>query len=231
MWEPYRIFIGYDSREIAAFNVCVHSIIKHSTRPVSITPLNVRHFPWFTNNDYMASTEFAFTRFLVPYLSDYRGISLFLDGDMLVRSDIDRLFCCAEPDKVVSVVKHNYRPKRGDKFLGQRQSVYDKKNWSSVMLFNNEKCRSLTPDYVNMAEGLDLHKFNWCKDKDIGELPKSWNYLVGEEIGSGYANPDLVHYTLGGPYFKDYEECEYADEWFKYWQEANSVLDRRVVNV
>jgi lipopolysaccharide biosynthesis glycosyltransferase len=231
MWEPYRIFIGFDSKEIAAYNVCAHSIIKNSTRPVSITPLNVRHFPWFTNNDYKASTEFAFTRFLVPYLSNYKGWSLFLDGDMLVRSDIDRLFCCADPEKSVMVVKHDYIPKVGDKFLGQQQTAYQKKNWSSVMLFNNERCQKLSAEYVNAAKGLELHKFQWCEDEDIGELPKSWNYLVGEELGNGYADPDLVHYTLGGPYFREYEGCEYAGEWFDYWREANSVLDRRVVNV
>ena len=34
-----RVFIGYDSKEKIAFNVLSYSILKHSTRPVSITPI------------------------------------------------------------------------------------------------------------------------------------------------------------------------------------------------
>lgn len=225
-----RIFIGWDKAEIAAYQVCAYSIIKNSTVPVSITPLNIRHLHWFTNNDYLSSTEFAFSRFLVPYLSDYEGWSLFMDCDMLVRSDIQNLFNAKEDKRTVQVVQHHYKPVLGNKFLGQEQTDYKRKNWSSVMLFNNERCKKLTPEFVNESKGLDLHQFNWCEGTDIGVLPRSWNYLVGEEVEK-QPDADLVHFTRGGPYFKEYENCEYAKEWFEHWQEANSVLDRRVIHV
>lgn len=214
-----NIFVGYDSREIAAFQVCCHSIIKNSSKMVSITPLNIRHMGDFTNTSYKASTEFAFTRFLVPYLSDYEGRSLFMDCDMLVRSDISRLFELGD-DSDVMCVQHAYEPTTEDKFLGAEQTRYKRKNWSSVMLFNNEKCKTLSKHYVNTAPGLALHQFEWAKT--IGVLPKSWNHLVGEYDRS---QADIVHFTLGGPYFNEHHDCEYADEWWKYWREANSVLD------
>ena len=218
-----RVFIGYDSREIAAYQICAYSIIRNASEPVSITPLNIRQIAGFTNTSYKASTQFAFTRFLVPYLSDYEGTSLFMDCDMLVRSDIAKLFSLADKSDVMCV-KHDYTPSTEEKFLGAEQTQYEHKNWSSVMLFNNAKCKILTKHYVNTSSGLHLHQFEWAKK--VGKLPKSWNHLVGEYDQS---EADIVHFTLGGPYFKEYEHCEYADEWWKYFNEANSVLDVKVL--
>ena len=195
---------------------------------MSICPVNIRHIENFHNTDYKASTEFAFTRFLVPYLSDYEGYSVFMDCDILVRSDINRLFECIDGISDVQVVKHRYVPKEGNKFLGAEQTKYSKKNWSSVMLFNNAACKTLSKHYVNRSGGLNLHQFDWAKK--VGELPKAWNYLVGEGVDdSVYGNPNLVHFTLGGPYFEDYKNCAFADEWWQCWREANSVLDRKVL--
>lgn len=218
-----KVFIGYDNREIAAYQICAYSIIRNASQPISITPLNIRQIDAFTNTDYKASTQFAFTRFLVPYLSNYEGWSLFLDCDMLIRSDIVDLFELAD-DSAVMCVKHDYIPKTESKFLGAEQTKYKCKNWSSVMLFNNAKCKKLTKHYVNTASGLHLHQFDWTSD--VGELPGSWNHLVGENSPT---EADLVHFTLGGPYFEEYRDCEYADEWWKYFNEANSVLDIKVL--
>jgi len=219
-----RVFIGYDQREIAAYQICSYSIIRNASQPISITPINIRQIEGFTNTDYKASTQFAFTRFLVPYLSDYEGYSLFIDCDMLVRSDITELFKYAD-DNDVMCVQHQYTPKPGDKFFGQEQTTYKYKNWSSVMLFNNEKCKTLSKHYVNSTSGLKLHQFDWTSN--IGKLPRSWNHLVQEY--EKFTDADLVHFTLGGPYFKKYQDCEYADEWWQYWREANSVLDVKIL--
>jgi lipopolysaccharide biosynthesis glycosyltransferase len=158
------------------------------------------------------STEFSLTRFLVPALAEYRGWSIFMDCDMLCRADIAELFAARQPDKAVMVVKHDYVPKTQRKFLDQVQTKYERKNWSSLMLFNNERCGALTPQYVNSASGLELHRFQWVKDELIGELPKDWNWLVTEY----HYNPaaKIVHYTLGGPYFDEYRACDYAEDWF-----------------
>jgi hypothetical protein len=160
------------------------------------------------------STEFSLTRFLVPRLSEYRGWSLFMDCDMLCRADISELAATIEqfPDKAVLVCKHDYVPKAGKKFLGHVQTAYPRKNWSSLMLLNNERCRALTPEYVNSATGLDLQRFTWIADSAIGELPLEWNWLVGEYDYNPAAK--IVHFTLGGPYFDDYRNCDYAEEWF-----------------
>jgi hypothetical protein len=159
------------------------------------------------------STEFSMTRFLVPALSEYQGWSIFMDCDMLCRADIAELAREIErqPDKAVLVCKHDYVPKTERKFLDQVQTRYARKNWSSLMLFNNARCRALTPEYVNSASGLDLHRFAWTADAAIGELSLEWNWLVTEYPYN--SNAKIVHYTLGGPYFPEYENCDYADEW------------------
>ena len=226
--KALNIFIGYDKAEPAAYQVCSYSILKNASKPVAIHPLNIRHLPDFTNNDYKSSTDFAFTRFLVPWLCDYEGYAVFMDSDMLVRDDIHKILESVEEGFDVYCVKHNYSPKMGDKFLGAEQTAYNKKNWSSVMLFNNANCKALTFDYVNSAKGLDLHQFRWTDS--IGSLPNTWNYLVGEHTERN-SNPAIAHFTRGGPYFKDYEFCEFSDEWFKYYAESCSVLDTRIVEV
>lgn len=212
-----KVFIGYDHAEAIAFNTLAHSIWREASRPVSITPLRLNQLPLTRERNPKQSTEFSFSRFLVPYLCDYKGWALFLDCDMLFRDDIAKLFNEHDPKYAVQVVKHpDYKSSVKEKFLGNTQTNYPKKNWSSVMLFNNDRCRSLTPQYVNFVSGLDLHRFNWLLNEEVGELSPKWNYLVGENT---YQTPDVepgnVHFTLGTPCFPEYSDCEYSEEWYE----------------
>ena len=173
-----RVFIGYDTREAITFSVLAHSILRHASQPVSITPIALNQLQgiYKREKNSLQSTDFSFTRFLTPYLSDYEGWSVFMDCDMIVNDDISNLFSLADDKFAVQVVKHNHVPKEETKFLGAPQSKYQKKNWSSVMLFNNEKCKKLTPKYVNTATGLELHQFKWLESDDlIGDIPHRWN--------------------------------------------------------
>jgi hypothetical protein len=211
-----RVFIGYDSKEPVAYHTLVHSILRHASIPVSITPVKLSLLGGLYTRPRgpTESTEFSLSRFLVPALSGFEGWSMFMDCDMLCRADVAELFenTKKQPDKAVLVCKHDYTPDPSRKFLNQVQTVYPRKNWSSVMLLNGARCRALTPAYVNAASGLDLHRFNWLGDEEIGELPIEWNWLVSEYKH----NPDakIVHFTRGGPYFESYRGCDYADEWF-----------------
>ncbi len=136
-----------------------------------------------------------------------------MDCDMLMLDDISKLYALRDDKYSVMVVKHNHQPKEETKFLGEKQTAYQKKNWSSVMLFNNTKCKMLTPEYVNTASGLEFHQFKWLGDDNlIGEIPRCWNHLVGYDEPT--KDVSLVHYTLGGPYFEEYKNCEYSKEWF-----------------
>ena len=212
-----NVYIGYDPREAVAFHTLAHSILRRSSIPVSIAPLMQSQLRsvYKRPRGPTESTEFSLTRFLVPFLSGFQGWSIFMDCDMLCRADIAELAAQIErqPDKAVLVCKHDYVPKTERKFLNQVQTKYARKNWSSLMVLNNERCRALTPDYVNSASGLELHRFAWTQDSLIGELPLEWNWLVGEYE----YRPDarIVHYTLGGPYFDEYRNCDYAAEWFE----------------
>lgn len=211
-----RIFIGYDSRIPALSGVLAHSINARATEPVSISLLSLAQVQKIFNRERnpLQSTEFSFSRFLAPYLSGYEGFSIFMDNDMIVLDDIAKLWALCDERYAVQCVKHDHQPKEGTKFLGEPQTAYAKKNWSSVMIFNNAKCRALTPEYVNTASGLELHQFKWLGNDDlIGEIPHRWNHLVGYDAPD--SDVSLVHYTLGGPYYTATRDCEYAAEWLR----------------
>lgn len=209
-----RVFIGFDPRETVAYNVLAHSINARASQPVTIAPLALSQLGglYTRERNPLQSTDFSFSRFLTPYLSGYEGWSVFMDCDMLMRDDIAGLWALRDERYAVMCVKHDHQPREDTKFLGAVQTKYEKKNWSSVMLFNNARCRALTPEYVNRATGLELHQFKWLgNDELIGSLPQRWNHLVGYDQRA--ADAALVHYTLGGPYFDEYVDCEYAKEW------------------
>ena len=210
-----RVFIGYDPREAVACSVLAHSIHARASEPVAVAPLMLSQLSGVLTRERhpLQSTDFSFSRFLTPHLSGYAGWSVFMDCDMLMLDDIASLWRLRDERYAVMVVKHNHVPKETTKFLGEPQSKYEKKNWSSVMLFNNARCAALTPDYVNRASGLELHQFKWLAgDEQIGALPGRWNHLVGYDPRG---DASLVHYTLGGPYFSAFRACEYADEWYR----------------
>lgn len=210
-----RFFVGYDSREPLAFHVFSHSIARRASVPVSVAPVMLSQLGGLYRRARgpTESTEFSISRFLVPYLSNYEGWSVFADCDMLCLADVGMLEDEIEKniDKAALVVKHDYTPSTKLKFLGQKQTVYPRKNWSSLMVLNNERCRRLTPDYIAAAPASDLHRFAWLKDEEIGELPLAWNWLVGEFAPNPSAK--ILHFTLGGPWFQDYKDCDHANLW------------------
>lgn len=215
MVDIANVYIGFDSKEVVAYHVFCQSIQEKSSIPVRFLPIALNNVEGiFTRErNQLQSTEFSFSRFLVPYLSGYEGWSLFADCDMLMRADIAELWNLRDDRYAAMCVKHDYVPKVETKFLGQTQTKYEKKNWSSVILFNNAKCRALTPDFVNTATGLQLHQFKWLESDDqIGALPPEWNWLVNEYEHNEGAK--LVHFTDGGPYFDEYKDDDYAEEWF-----------------
>ena len=169
------IFIGYDPRERAATNVLIDSLYQFSSVPLAITPLVTPQLEkqglYRRARDPKQSTAFSFTRFLVPHLMDYSGWAIFMDCDMLCRSDIKGLWDQRDEQYGAMCVQHEHTPDETVKFLGEVQSAYPKKNWSSLMLLNCSRCRTLTPDYVNTASGLELHRFHWLEgDHEIGAI-------------------------------------------------------------
>lgn len=213
--RSFPVYIGFDAKETVAYHVLSHSIMRHATSPVSITPIVRQQVDslYTRPRGPLESTDFSMTRFLVPYLSRYEGYSLFLDCDMLCQTDIGELFLygLAFPDKAVHVVQHEYIPKSASKFLDQPQTPYRRKNWSSVVLFNNALCKALTPEYVNTATGLSLHQFLWTQDEKIGSLPLDFNWLVDEYEPNEKAK--ILHFTNGTPCFDDYARCTHSNLW------------------
>ena len=219
-----KVFVGYDPREDIAYQVCKHSILSKQPE-ADVRPLvqkELRDAGWYTRPvDKLASTEFTFTRFLVPELAGFKGWALFMDCDMILTTDIKELFDQADDQYAVMCVQHDYKVKEGTKMDGQKQTIYPRKNWSSVVLFNcaHPSNAVLTQDLVNETElnGAYFHRFSWLKDEEIGELDHTWNYLVG--VYDDIETPKLIHYTEGGPWFENYRNCEFHELWKKELQE------------
>jgi hypothetical protein len=233
MSQTIPIFIGYDPRERAATNVLIDSLYQHSSVPLSITPvltpqLEAQGLYW-RERDPKQSTAFSFTRFLVPHLMGYEGWAIFMDCDMLCRTDIAQLWALRDERYAVLCVQHEHIPNETSKFLGEVQSPYPKKNWSSLMLLNTARCTALTPEYVNQASGLDLHRFHWLSgDHEIGALPQIWNHLVDvQEPALAEGGGALLHWTLGGPWFREQRTMggALAAEWFSARDEALKLWD------
>lgn len=215
MSEKINIVVGFDQREAIAYHTFTQSVIEKSSLPVSFIPLAINTLYEYkeTHND--RSNDFVYSRFLTPFLNDFRGWAIFADGDMVCQTDIKKLWDLRDDTKAVLVVKHNYQTKSFKKYLGNINENYPKKNWSSLILWNCEhpKHKILTPEYIAKQTGKYLHRFSWLNDCDIGEIPKEWNWLAIEYPINSEAK--LIHYTLGTPCFKDFRATDMATEWLE----------------
>ncbi len=225
-----RAYIGYDSRELSAYEVATQSLLRRASLPVDITPLNLRRLeewgllrrPTDTRgqrydipSNAPASTEFAISRFLVPMLAQ-TGWALFADCDVLFMADIAELFEYCDPRFAVMCVKHTDGGGVADtKMDGQKQIAYPRKNWSSVMLWNCDHPANRRLSLVDVQErrGFDLHQFYWLNDAEVGALPREWNWLVG--IQPKPKAPKIAHFTLGGPWLPGWSGAEHDGLWLQ----------------
>ena len=215
------VYVGYDSREDIAYQVCKHSIVRRESGAV-VKPLKqkeMRESGLYTREvDKLASTEFTFTRFFIPHLQNYQGWAVFCDCDFVWTVPTTDLKQYCDPSKAVVVVQHDYTPAEGMKMDGKQQHIYPRKNWSSMILWNcaHPKNKVLTPELLNKESPAFLHRFQWLDDDDIGSLPHHYNWLVGWYKEPKDGKPKIYHWTEGGPWFVDnYFDCEYADVWKK----------------
>lgn len=187
---PLRIYVGFDDRQPVSFTALSTSIYRRCTKPVAITPIVLPTLPF----NRVGLTPFTWSRFLVPWLCDFKGWALFLDIDIILQDDISKLFALAD-DRYAAMVSKNEL----------------KFEWASMILFNcaHPSNRCLTPQYVETARA--LHGLQWLKDDEIGDLPREWNHLVGYDT----ERPDakLVHYTQGVPAYPETADSEYAEHW------------------
>lgn len=244
------VYIGWDSREPFASEVAKSSLLRRTKCDIDIKFLKHKELrkagifkrEWLISFDgtrtdisdnRQFSTEYSYTRFLVPYLNNFSGFALYIDGDVFFKGKthgddiIKDLFNGIDHGAALSCVKHYHMPSEIIKSDGQEQSFYEKKNWSSVVLWDcsNPLHRILTPYTVNHSNGKWLHQFKWLNDSNVGSLEERWNWLEG--YSDGKINPRIVHFTRGGCWFKEYEKSMYSDLWFEeyeYWQKNNQEL-------
>ena len=215
-----NIYIGYDSREDLAYQVSKHSLLNKSN-DIAVYPLKLNELReqglYWRDEDKLGSTEFTFSRFLVPELNKYEGWALFCDCDLLFLEDVNNLFKLVDDKYAVMCVQHDYTPKEGTKMDGKQQTIYPRKNWSSVVLWNcsHPSNKQVNKDLVNNPDttGKYLHRFSWLKDEEIGSIPHDWNWLVGWYTEPKDGTPSAIHYTEGGPWFENYRFCDYHQIW------------------
>ena len=216
--DAIRVFIGWDSREPIAFDVCAYSIRRHATAPVEIHALKRDELQarglYSREGDPLASTEFTYSRFLTPHLAGYEGWAIFVDCDFLYTADIAELWALRDDSKAVLCVQHDYRPTETTKMDGKAQTVYPRKNWSSMMLLNcaHPSTRKLTPEAVSSESPAWLHRMSWAGDDEVGAVDKTWNFLEGWYAPTE-TPPKAIHYTRGGPWFEDWTDVDYGDLW------------------
>jgi len=238
--EPLKIFIGWDSKEDIAYQVARQSILTLASVPVEIIPLKQKELKkqelYWREKDKLASTEFTFTRFLLPELTEFKGWALFIDCDFVALEDVKKLFDQANDKYAVMCAQHDYTPKEGKKMDGQQQLNYPRKNWSSMMLVNcgHPSNKKLTKELVNAdtVTGAYLHRFSWLSDKEIGKISHEWNWLVGWYKEPQDGTPKFLHFTEGGPWFWQYRDCEYAHEFYTVEREYyNAIIRRQHLNI
>ncbi|KGP64010.1 hypothetical protein EP47_03560 [Legionella norrlandica] len=213
-----KVFVGYTSYQDIVYQIAKHSIERHSNdiKCYPIIQKSLRDLGIYTRPiDKNGSTEFSITRFLTPWLAGYKGWVLFCDNDMLALEDLNKLFDLANDKYAVLCAKHDYKPTETVKLDGQKQTLYPRKNWSSVVLWNcdHPKNKLITPELVNEVSPLFLHRFMWLEDNEIGEFSYEWNWLVEWYKEPLNGKPKMLHFTEGGPYFKHYQDVEYAQLW------------------
>lgn len=226
--SPLRIYVGWDSREPEAYDVCEYTLRQHASRPLEVIPIKQEELRaqglYWRDVDPLASTEFTYTRFLVPAMAGFDGWALYCDCDFLWTADVAELFEQASDERLaVACVHHDHKPVEDVKMDGKVQTSYPRKNWSSLMLFNcsHASTRGLTPDVVNTETGAYLHRMQWAKDEEIGSVDPTWNWLEGSSpVGS--RPPNVVHYTRGGPWFDNWRHVQYGDLWLQAHADAEA---------
>ena len=215
MSDMINIVVGFDQKEAVAFHTFTQSVIEKSSLPVTFTPLAVQTLKDYKEKHTDGSNAFIYSRFLTPYLNNFKGWAIFADGDMICQADIKELWDLRDESKALFVVKHDYKTKASQKYLGNINENYPRKNWSSLILWNcgHPKHKILTPDFVANQTGQFLHRFSWLDNDDIGDLSKEWNWLAIEYPINHSAK--IIHYTLGTPCFKEYKNTDMADIWYK----------------
>ena len=223
-----NIYIGYDSKEDIAYRVCKHSLLKRSSINLNVNSLKLNELIaknfYFRQVDPLASTEFTYSRFLVPAITGYKGWAIFCDCDFIFFEDISLILKDLDKSQAIYCVKHDYTPKERHKMDGQKQTIYPRKNWSSLIVYNCEhpSNKILDVNLVNSESGSFLHQFKWLKDSEIGSLDERWNWLEGWTSQHNNNIPYAVHYTRGGPWFDEWQDVEYAKEWLN---ERDNYLD------
>ena len=234
--EPLRIYVGWDSREDIAYQACRQSLKDTASVPIKVIPLKQpqlkRDEMYWRDKDQLASTEFTFTRFLLPELAEFKGWALFIDCDFIALDDVKELFDQRDNKYALMCAQHDYTPKANTKMDGQQQHNYPRKNWSSMMLVNcgHPSNRLLTKELVNdpKVDGKYLHRFSWLEDEEVGKLSHEWNWLVGWYKEPEDGKPKFLHYTEGGPWFEEYKDCEYNLE---YYRAERKYLSQEIQNL
>lgn len=180
MVEPIKIFIGQEPYQWLAAEVLRFSIQRRTKVPLEIQELN--QLPIKLNFKVVKSS--AFCRFFIPEACNYEGKAIYLDADILVLDNIQKLYELPLQGKGALA-----RPVHEES-----QSGY----YTSVMLLDCAHLKNwnvkLWSGLVNVQSSL-YHDTIWGMPKglngnDFGDLPREWN-----ELDDADSNTKIIHFT------------------------------------
>ena len=185
---PIKIYVGTQPEQWLAVRVLEYSISQHTQMPVQVQPLYEAiqaaglQIPMPANPALRPRTPFSFQRFAIPQLCHYQGRAIYLDSDMQVFRDIDRLWSWAFDGADLLSVEEPANSGRAPQF--------------SVMVLN---CAQLDWDVVDLVHQLEAGR--WTYQQFVLEmapaatvaavLPSVWNDLERHQPGE----TALTHYT------------------------------------
>lgn len=205
-----RVFIGHDSTQEINSRACTHSLNRHGVDPDWVDLKRMRKMGYTRKED--GSTEFAYTRFLVPYLCGYKGYAIFCDSDFIWRDSPELMAPWVEDAPVYCVQHPKMEVASNTKFRGNKNEWYPRKWWSSMMVFNCEHpdiIQNLTLENVNSKSPAWLHRMEWASS--VGSIPQEYNHLV--RYYEHNEDAVAIHFTEGTPMYHEYRNDDYAEEW------------------
>jgi hypothetical protein len=229
--EAVRIFIGSGEQSVVERRVLVHSLRRHTRRPLDIYVFNGTHNAIERNEDppvpaplplrlkYRNLTEFSLYRYLIPEVCGFEGRAIYLDSDMVCLRDIGDFFD---------------QPLDGHDFLAKEEAyeVGTERMWGlSALLIDCSRCRFdldtifreidaglyTYPEFSQMGRRfLDRHPYQ------IGRLDPQWNVFDRWDAAT-----KLIHYTDLGRQPWRFRDHPFGGLWFEYFEEARRSGDLR----
>ncbi len=182
---PIRVYVGSQIEQMLAVKVLEYTLKKYASATVELHPLHLSdvYYPMPKHPENRPRTPFSFQRFSIPQMAGFKGKAIYLDSDMMVFTDIMKLWNI---------------PFEGSQLLSAGFSGSENRDPQySVMLLNCEQLKEWAPSHI--VSLLDEGKLTYNElmyqmkivNQQQASIPSCWNSLEAYEPGQ----TALLHFT------------------------------------